>query len=52
MSLPHKSIATIESPQFINLQPLDINPLMSKCEIKVIIIKIKKTLEIMVTKLF
>ena len=35
MSLPHKSIATIESPQFINLQPLDINPLMSKCEIKV-----------------
>ena len=25
MSLPHKSIATIESPQFINLQPLDIN---------------------------
>ena len=35
MSLPHKSIATIESPQFINLQPLDINPLMSKCESKV-----------------
>ena len=35
MSLPHKSVATINSPEFINLQPLDINPLMSKCEIKV-----------------
>ena len=32
----HKSIATIEAPQFINLQPLDINPLMSSCEIKVL----------------
>ncbi len=32
----HKSIATIDSPEFINLQPLDINPLMSKCEIKVL----------------
>ena len=32
----NKSIATIDSPQFINLQPLDINPLMSKCEIKVL----------------
>ena len=32
----HKSIATISSPEFINLQPLDINPLMSKCEIKVL----------------
>ena len=31
----HKSIATIDSPEFINLQPLDINPLMSACEIKV-----------------
>ena len=31
----NKSIATIDSPEFINLQPLDINPLMSKCEIKV-----------------
>ena len=31
----HKSIATINSPEFINLTPLDINPLMSKCEIKV-----------------
>lgn len=35
MSLPHESVATIDSPQFINLQPLDINPLMSSCEIKV-----------------
>jgi len=32
----HQSIATIASPEFINLQPLDINPLMSKCEIKVL----------------
>lgn len=31
----HKSIATIDAPEFINLQPLDINPLMSSCEIKV-----------------
>ena len=38
MALPHQSIATINSPQFINLQPLDINPLMSKCEIKVLYI--------------
>lgn len=35
MSLPHRSVATIEAPEFINLQPLDINPMMSKCEIKV-----------------
>ena len=35
MSLPHRSVATIDSPEFINLQPLEINPLMSKCEIKV-----------------
>lgn len=34
----HQSVATIDSPQFINLQPLDINPLMSKCEIKVLYI--------------
>ena len=26
------SIATIDSPEFINLQPMDINPLMSDCE--------------------
>lgn len=35
MSLPHKSIATIDNVEFVNLTPLDINPLMSKCEIKV-----------------
>lgn len=35
MSLPHMSIATIKSPEFINLEPLDISPFMSKCEIKV-----------------
>lgn len=29
------SIATIDKPEFINLQPLEINPLMSACEIKV-----------------
>ena len=38
MALPHQSIATISSPEFINLQPLDINPLMSSCEIKVLYI--------------
>ena len=32
----HHSVATIDSPEFLNLQPLDINPLMSKCEIKVL----------------
>lgn len=32
----HKSVATINSPEFINLKPLDINPLMSRCEIKVL----------------
>jgi hypothetical protein len=31
-----QSFATIDSPEFINLQPLDINPLMSSCEIKVL----------------
>jgi hypothetical protein len=35
MSLPHVSVATIDAPEFINLQPLDLNPLMSSCEIKV-----------------
>lgn len=35
MSLPHKSVSTIKSPQFINLQPTDINPLISSCDIKV-----------------
>ena len=34
----HQSVATIDSPEFINLQPLDINPFMSKCEIKVLYI--------------
>jgi hypothetical protein len=32
------SLATINSPEFINLTPLDINPLMSSCEIKVLYI--------------
>lgn len=32
----HQSVATINSPEFLNLQPLDVNPLMSKCEIKVL----------------
>ena len=32
----HQSFATIDSPEFINLQPLDINPLMNSCEIKVL----------------
>ena len=32
----HKSVATIDSPEFLNLQPLDVNPLMSKCDIKVL----------------
>jgi hypothetical protein len=36
MALAHQSIATINSPEFINLKPLDINPLMSSCEIKVL----------------
>ena len=36
MSLRNKSeISMISGPEFINLSPLDINPLMSKCEIKV-----------------
>ena len=34
----HQSVATIDSPEFLNLQPLDLNPLMSKCEIKVLYI--------------
>ena len=38
MGLAHQSIATISSPQFINLAPLDINPLMSSCQIKVLYI--------------
>ena len=31
----YQSIATITGPEFINLQPMDISPLISKCEIKV-----------------
>lgn len=31
-----QSIATINSPEFVNLKPMDINPLMSECEIKVL----------------
>ncbi len=33
--LRHQSIATIDKPEFINLQPLDKSPLISKCDIKV-----------------
>lgn len=32
----HQSVATIDHPEFINLKPIDLNPLMSKCEIKVL----------------
>jgi hypothetical protein len=32
----HQSIATIDKPEFINLKPMEINPLMSSCEIKVL----------------
>jgi hypothetical protein len=32
----HTSVATIDSPEFLNLQPLDINPLMSQCDVKVL----------------
>lgn len=36
MSLKNKSeVNAIRGPEFINLQPLDINPLMDSCEIKV-----------------
>lgn len=31
----HKSLVTIDSPEFINLQPSEISPLISQCEIKV-----------------
>ena len=36
MNNNRQSIPTIDNPEFINLQPLDINPLMSKCDIKVL----------------
>lgn len=32
----NKSVQTINSPEFINLQPLDISPMISSCEIKVL----------------
>ena len=32
----YQSIATINAPEFINLEPLDINPMMSKCDVKVL----------------
>ena len=32
----YQSIATINQPEFINLQPSDINPGMAKCDIKVL----------------
>lgn len=36
MALKNKSeISMISGPEFINLQPLDVNPLMSECQIKV-----------------
>lgn len=35
MALRHESVAAIDSPEFINLAPTDINPGISSCEIKV-----------------
>lgn len=35
MSLPHRSVSTIDNVEFVNLTPNDINPMMSQCEIKV-----------------
>lgn len=35
MALPHKSVATIDNVQFVDLTPLDISPMISKCQIKV-----------------
>ena len=36
MSIKNKSeVSMISGPEFINLQPLDVNPLMSLCQIKV-----------------
>ena len=31
-----KSVATIQHPEFINLQSSDISPLMSKCDVKIL----------------
>ena len=38
----YQSVATIDSPEFLNLQPLDINPLMSKCDIKVLYVVVNR----------
>ena len=35
MSLPHRSVATIDNVEFVNLQPSDVSPLVQKCQIKV-----------------
>jgi len=36
VALKNKSeVSTIAGPEFINLQPTEINPLMSECQIKV-----------------
>lgn len=35
MSLPHQSVAITDSIEFVNLTPTDVNPLVSKCDIKV-----------------
>jgi hypothetical protein len=36
MALKNQSeISTIQGPEFIDLEPLDINPLLSQCKIKV-----------------
>lgn len=32
----HRSVATIDNPEFLNLAPNEINPLMINCEIKVL----------------
>lgn len=34
--MAHVTVSSIGNPEFINLQPVDINPLMSACEIKVL----------------
>lgn len=36
------SVATIDSPEFINLKPMDLNPLMSKCEVKVLYVGLNR----------
>ena len=36
MAIKNRSeISTIQGPEFVNLEPVDLNPLMSKCQIKV-----------------